>query len=150
VPSWGFHWLWFGPVRPVARRILIAGSRDWPTDLFEKRARQMLADLMGTLDDDDIIVHGGARGIDRWAGEEAIRRGLGVEVYPADWKRYGSRAGFIRNKQMIDTNPDEVWIFWNGFSAGSAHTRREAIAKGLTVKTWTPIVWNTSEFPTPT
>jgi hypothetical protein len=31
--------------------------------------------------------------------------GLEIEVYPAEWKIYGKRAGFLRNSQMVNLEP---------------------------------------------
>jgi hypothetical protein len=60
------------------------------------------------------LIHGGACGADRLAGEWAASRGIPVEVYLADWQKYGRAAGPIRNQQMIDRKPDMVVAFPGG------------------------------------
>jgi hypothetical protein len=60
------------------------------------------------------LIHGGASGADRLAGEWATSRGIPVEDYPADWQRYGLAAGPIRNQQMLDEKPDMVVAFPGG------------------------------------
>ena len=59
------------------------------------------------------VIHGGARGVDRLAGRAAVRLGIPVEVYPADWDKYGRSAGFVRNQEMLTVGrPDLVLAFW--------------------------------------
>ena len=48
------------------------------------------------------IVSGHCVGADRMGEEYAKRRNYALKVFPAEWKKYGKRAGPIRNKQMID------------------------------------------------
>lgn len=114
------------------RRILICGDRNW-TDraviraFLEHRAEQGI-----------VVVHGAARGADTIAGEEAEGLGFQVEAYPADWEKYGKKAGPIRNLQMLDTKPDEVWAFHDNLalSKGTAHTVREAARRGIFTMTY--------------
>lgn len=62
-----------------------------------------------------VIISGCAWGPDTIAIQWADTYGLEVEKYPADWKKYGKRAGFIRNKQMLDEGkPDLVVAFPGG------------------------------------
>lgn len=87
-------------------RVLVCGSRNW-TD------RQRIADLLEALPAPAsvTIVHGGARGADRIAGEEAQRLGMRVEIHPADWERYGRAAGPIRNREMAESGVDACIAF---------------------------------------
>ncbi len=76
-------------------KILITGSRHY-ADL--ETVKQHLLDI-----GPDILVHGRALGADacaHFAAEEI--GGIDVRPYPADWVRYGSAAGPIRNQQMLD------------------------------------------------
>lgn len=47
------------------------------------------------------IVHGGADGADRLAGEWAIENRVPEIIVPAQWKGYGKVAGPVRNQWMI-------------------------------------------------
>lgn len=94
-------------------KVLVCGGRDF--DDFE----QLNTVLKGILNDrwgeGLTIIHGGARGADRMAGSWAEYHGLEVEVYPADWNRYGKSAGYIRNAQMLEEGePDLVVAFEGG------------------------------------
>ena len=66
------------------------------------------------------IVSGCARGADTLAIEYAKERGLVLHEFPADWKQYGKRAGYIRNRVMGDF-ADGLVAFWDGTSRGTKH-----------------------------
>jgi hypothetical protein len=101
-------------------KVLIAGSRDYP------RLDQVTR-YVAELPELTTVIHGCARGVDRTAGDAAEARGLGIEEHPADWKRYGRRAGMLRNAVMVD-RADLVVVFWDGKSPGSRNTINHARA----------------------
>jgi hypothetical protein len=55
-------------------------------------------------------------------GEQWSREFLGKEpkLFPADWVKYGKRAGFIRNKDMA-VYADGLIACWDGKSPGTIH-----------------------------
>lgn len=62
------------------------------------------------------IIHGGARGADSLAGYWAQQRSIPlINVFPANWDKYGKSAGYIRNQEMLDEGqPDMVIAFPGG------------------------------------
>jgi len=78
------------------------------------------------------VVSGGARGVDRLGEKLANDCGLPCAVFPAEWKRYGKRAGFLRNSQMAEYAEALVAV-WDGKSRGTAHMVSEAKDRGLRV-----------------
>jgi hypothetical protein len=108
-------------------RVLVCGSRDWGDGLAIYRR---LCDLPGG----SVVVHGGARGADATAGKAADILGYDVEVFPADWDRYGKRAGFLRNVAMLETGPGLVLAFQSNNSRGTQHTINEARKRGIPVE----------------
>ena len=79
------------------------------------------------IDKADIeIVSGGASGTDTLAERYAHEHGYSLQVFPADWSRYGKRAGYVRNREMhsyISTFADRgVIAFWDGKSRGTAQS----------------------------
>lgn len=87
-------------------KILVCGSREWSD--FES-VRSMLSTHRA---DETVIIHGNCRGADKIAGYVGNELGMTVEVYPANWKKYGLAAGPIRNKEMLDKGkPDLVIAF---------------------------------------
>ncbi|CAB1129567.1 conserved protein of unknown function [Candidatus Hydrogenisulfobacillus filiaventi] len=107
--------------------MLICGSRTW-TD------RALMAAVIARIPPGSPVVHGGARGADRMADALARARGLAVEVYPADWARYGMAAGPLRDLAMLARGVDVVLAFRApGPSPGTDHMIRIARAAGVRV-----------------
>lgn len=76
------------------------------------------------------VVSGEARGADREGEIWARLSGLKVSRFPANWTRYGSCAGPIRNADMADYA--EACIAFPG-GTGTADMLRKAHGKGLKV-----------------
>jgi hypothetical protein len=61
------------------------------------------------------VIHGAARGADMTAHVWAHSIGAHIKQYPADWKKYGKQAGYVRNAQMLkEGKPDLVIAFPGG------------------------------------
>jgi hypothetical protein len=83
------------------------------------------------------IIEGNARGADTMAGVYATTWGLGLEVYPANWKKYNKAAGPIRNQQMLDEGkPDLVLAFHDNIdkSKGTKDMVARAEKAGIEVR----------------
>lgn len=78
--------------------VLVAGGREFADRPWMER--QIDAIIARNAGSTVRIVHGGARGADRLAGEVAAERGLEVGVFAADWDRHGRSAGYRRNERM--------------------------------------------------
>lgn len=98
-------------------KVLVCGSRTWTDYGAIYRALSELVEERGRF----VVMHGAARGADRLAGAAALRLGLEVIEYPADWKRHGRRAGYVRNEEMLGAGPDLVVAFHRDSSPGTAH-----------------------------
>lgn len=62
-----------------------------------------------------VIIDGAAWGADYLAFGYAQKHGHISERYPAKWHKYGKRAGYLRNQQMLDEGkPDLVVAFPGG------------------------------------
>ena len=98
-------------------RIVIAGSREF-TDYSV--AELFIDQCISKIREKEplIFMSGGCRGADEIGERYAKAHGIGVERYSADWKKYGRRAGPIRNRQMAQT-ADMVMCFWDGKSGGT-------------------------------
>jgi len=101
---------------------LVAGSRCFEDVvlLFDK------LDYFLQRQEEVLIVHGGAQGADSIAAQYAEYRGFETKVFLPDWEGLGKKAGFVRNKEMIDFTskyPNKgCVVFWDGESKGTAHT----------------------------
>lgn len=66
------------------------------------------------------VVSGGARGADSLGERYANENGLEKIIFKADWAKFGKRAGFLRNVDIIK-NCDICFAFWDGESHGTKH-----------------------------
>lgn len=78
------------------------------------------------------IVSGGAAGVDLTGERLALKWGVPVKRFPADWKKWGRRAGPIRNREMA-AYADALVLVWDGQSRGSASMLNEARQRGLQI-----------------
>ena len=107
-------------------RILVTGGRNY------HGRDHVLAVLEDYLEECPTIVHGAQKGADRLAGIAAEELRYPVDPHPADWKTHGLSAGPIRNRQMLDTDPDLVIAFPGG--KGTDDCVGEAIRRGILVR----------------
>ena len=92
-------------------RVLVCGGRNYDDSAFVFWA----LDSLHARKPIELIIHGGAQGSDTFAEQWSLSREVTHFCVPADWHRYGSRAGSIRNKQMLDFGkPDLVVAFTGG------------------------------------
>lgn len=109
-------------------RVLVCGSRTW-------RDEGPIFTALEALPTDTVIVHGAAKGADSLAARAAECIGQKTEAYPADWERFGKRAGFIRNGEMIESGIDEVIAFKDKpVSVGTDMTIKLAHKRGIPVQ----------------
>jgi len=112
------------------KTVLICGDRHWSD-------REAVRSWLSKLQDwgYDTVIEGEARGADIIAREEAENVGMTVHRFPADWSKYDRSAGAIRNRQMLDENPQLVLAFHRNLAAskGTADTVREAKKRNIEV-----------------
>jgi len=94
-------------------KIGVVGSRSF-TDSY--KIQEILAFFKPTE-----IVSGGALGADTLAKRYAELQGIRYKEFPAEWNRYGKRAGYLRNKEIVEYS-DMIIAFWNGESPGTKLT----------------------------
>jgi hypothetical protein len=107
--------------------MIVCGSRDWED-------RETIYKTLAEFPKDWTVIHGDCRGADRIAGAAAIHLGMTVEIYPAQWKIFGRKAGPIRNRQMLDEGkPDMVLAFHHDYksSSGTKNMIKQASEQGL-------------------
>lgn len=113
--------------------LMITGSRTWKGH----ENRLQIFEQLGEYDPDEwVVIHGGANGADKMAGEVAVGMGFEVQVYPADWVKHGRSAGFRRNWEMARV-ADECLAFWDGQSRGTKHAIDAARDKDVPTK----VIW---------
>jgi hypothetical protein len=83
----------------MERWIMVTGSRDWEdAALIERVLDKWRTRSALPL----VLIHGGCpTGADNLADAWARKHGVRVQRFPAQWARYGRRAGPRRNAEMV-------------------------------------------------
>ena len=113
---------------------LVVGSRSFENyELMERTLDNLLKNHR-----DIEIVSGGAYGADALAERYAKEKGYELKVFKADWKKYGKRAGIIRNEEMqkyISQFEHRGCVaFWDGQSRGPQSSFEMAEKYGNSLK----------------
>lgn len=88
--------------------ILVCGGREFSD-------YQLLEEVLNGYGKSDLmIIHGGARGADKMAGNWAKCNGVHSAEVQALWDKYGKPAGYKRNSAMLMLKPDLVIAFSGG------------------------------------
>lgn len=116
--------------------VLVCGSRDWRSQVQIETGLREAAAKAREFGRQMTVITGGASGADQIGEIVARRLGFEVEVVPAQWSTFGRRAGFLRNKQMIEREPDLVLAFQKYGSTGTQHTINLAEAAGIPCWIW--------------
>ena len=121
-------------------RTIIAGSRNIIDYSVVKNAIENSGFWITT------VLSGNADGVDKLGERYANAYYIPLEVYRAEWERYGRRrAGKIRNCLMAE-KADALIAVWDGESTGTKHMIEEARNRGL--KVFVYIVGSLDEFIT--
>ena len=111
-------------------RVIIAGSRDFSNyELLRQYADYILSKIPEEIE----IVSGGASGADALGERYARERGYRIRQFPAEWERYGLKAGPLRNREMAKY-ADALIAYWDGTSRGTKNMIDEATARGLKIR----------------
>ena len=112
-------------------KVAIVGSRGWADHETVKR-------YVYSLDPDDIVVSGGAVGVDQYAEIYADERGLATLIFYPNYQEHGpKRAPIIRNGE-IAAACNRLVAFWDGLSSGTYDAICQAEAAGKDVLIFRP------------
>ena len=121
----------------MERRIIIAGTRTFSD---YNLLRNAMIKEFGQLSVSEIaqmkIISGCCQGADQLGEEFAKKNTLVCIKFPADWKKYGKKAGPIRNEERAKYAAEEHGIlmaFWDGKSRGTQNMIQTAEKHGLAV-----------------
>lgn len=130
--------------------VLISGSRNWTDPRPIREQLQKVGELTW-------LFHGAARGADSLAAQIAETMPLiRTQGWPADWKKHGQSAGFVRNSEMLrgalvtaafmQQQPLQVLAFKQGFDremrhGGTEHQCRIAVEAGCRVHLHDGVRW---------
>ena len=121
-------------INPKRVKVVVCGGRDFTDyDFLKKKLDSFRLWLQENHDEDvGLIIDGKAAGADTLANDYAKERGVLWARYAADWKSYGKSAGMMRNRIMLDQEPDYVV----GFFGGVGTAGMIAISKAAGVSTF--------------
>lgn len=125
-------------------RILVTGSRSWPdrNDVY-RELNNTCAEFGLNFEPDEhgntmpdprkfTLVHGACpQGADLFADDWAVSAFFVPERHPAEWERYGKRAGFVRNAEMVNLGADLCLAFIHSNSRGASMTANLAERAGI-------------------
>jgi hypothetical protein len=116
-------------------KVIVAGSRDVIDYLIVEEA------IRSSPFANDIteVVSGTARGVDRLGENYAKFNNIPIKRFPANWDKYGKRAGYLRNAEMAHYS-DALVAVWDGVSPGTKHMIDLATKEGIEV-----FIYNTKE-----
>lgn len=98
--------------------LAIVGSRTYP-NLY------LVSEYINTLSKNTVIISGGAKGVDTIAKITAFQLHMSYKEFPANWKLYGKKAGFLRNIEIVNY-ANKIVAFWDSQSKGTLSTIRLA------------------------
>lgn len=111
-------------------RMIVCGGVDFDDYSFFKSQMDRLISYYENIR----LASGHARGADTFAEQYAAEKDIPIQVFPAEWKKYGKAAGPIRNRAMLDYAREEtpvVAAFWNGKSRGTGNMLKQAQTAGV-------------------
>ena len=106
-------------------RLIVCGGRDFADYGFFETCMDRLLSYYKEVR----LVSGHASGADHFAEKYAEERGIEIEIFSAEWKKYGRAAGPIRNRAMLDYAKEavpEIAAFWDGKSKGTKDMLKRA------------------------
>ena len=113
-------------------KVIIAGTRDFNDYAFLKKNVDYFLQGINPNNEEIEIVSGNARGADKLGERYAKEYNLPVKLFPANWDKYGKRAGYLRNQEMANY-ADVLIAFWDEKSKGTKHMIDIAKKQDLTV-----------------
>lgn len=102
-------------------KLIVAGGRDFDdAQYMQESINSWVESNLSTSNAEVILICGEARGADLLARKLFEANNLPIESFPANWNKYGKRAGLLRNEQMAEV-ADALIAFWDGESRGTKH-----------------------------
>jgi len=109
------------------KRVIVCGGRKFDDRMFMANVLDRVVEQKGEI----FVIHGGAEGAAKLAGEWAASRGMPCAEVGALWDLFDHAAGPIRNGWMLALQPHGVVAFPGG--DGTANMIMQARAAGVPV-----------------
>lgn len=116
----------------IEPNIIIAGGRDFSDyELLKQSMSEHFPELVENTNTK--VISGCARGADSLGIKWANEFNKYTYLYPAEWERFGKRAGFMRNVEMSLIG-NYLLAFWDGKSKGTKHMIEQSEKCNLKIK----------------
>lgn len=113
-------------------KVVVAGGRDFTNyNLLKEKVDNILSQKK--LTHKILILSGKSIGADCLGEIYALENNLEILSYPANWGKFGKKAGVKRNAEMIN-DADALIAFWNGNSQGTKYMIDIATKKGKMIR----------------
>jgi len=117
VANWLSPYIKIKELEKEEKRIAVIGSRTFNDyKLFSFLLKRLISNYSKVK-----LVSGGARGADKLAEQFAKEYNIPIDIFLANWEKYGKSAGYKRNYTIWD-NADLGIAFWDGESKGTKHS----------------------------
>jgi hypothetical protein len=117
-------------------KVLITGDRNWSDEFPIDVVIAGLLHLSQGGNQILVLLHGDARGADTLADTWRDTHGIVVKPFPADWAKHGKAAGPIRNRRMLDEEPDLVVAFHDDLASSKGTKDCVEEARRRQIPTW--------------
>lgn len=110
-------------------KVIVSGSRSITSGVHACINRAIEEAGWGAV---DLVVSGGAEGVDERAEDWAKEQEIPCYILPAEWEENGKAAGAARNAKMAEIG-DALIAIWDGSSKGTRDMMRKAHTEGLPI-----------------
>lgn len=106
-------------------KVAVVGSRDFEDVSLLYKTLNDLKGYFHSFDHFDLIISGGARGVDSLAEQYAKEHGIKTKIFLPDYLKHLQGAP-IRRNLLIVKEADLIVAFWNGKSKGTKNVMMTA------------------------
>lgn len=121
--------LWYNKGMIKEFKLIVAGSRGFNDYKLLKNKLDFFLKKQTNIS----IISGTAKGADKLGERYAREKDYDLIQLPAEWDKYGKKAGYLRNVEMANI-ADAVVLFWDGKSNGTKHMLDIAKEKELMIR----------------
>lgn len=122
----------------ITGKILVTGDRHWNDE-------RTMEEVIKTLPEGTLVVHGACSGADWFADEVAKKLGYATDPIPADWDKLKRAAGPVRNREMVKKHPDISWVYAFHNDIASSKGTKDMVS--VAEKAHIPVELVTSRWP---
>jgi hypothetical protein len=106
-------------------KIAVVGSRDFVDVSLLYKILNDLKEYYNSFDPFDLLISGGAKGVDSLAEQYAKEHGIKTKIFLPDYLKHQQGAP-IRRNLLIVKEADLIVAFWNGKSKGTKNVMMTA------------------------